>query len=542
MTVLRKDARMEREFLCTARWLNLAVTERGPKSQIRLKENGRPLMHFRARLAQDAPDFFVAADMESCLGKTVTIEVTDYPGEDPFAKISLDDRRTGHERIYHEELRPRFHYSAICGWLNDPNGLLYYRGTWFLFAQLNPYFRWCDNMHWQMAVSSDLFHWRDCGLPLRPDERGQKFSGSGIVDKKNVTGLKEGDDDPILLFHTTAGDIFTQDLVYSTDGGKTFRAYAHNPILPQLAPANRDPKVIPHPNGSGYLMALYLSGNDYCLLRSADLLHWEKTCTLTVPGCVECPDIYEIALDGDPARRKMIFSCAGGEYLVGHMEGDRFVPETQPQCCFAVPGTRTAYAPQSFYDAPDGRRVQIICTSNQTMLPGEAFGKFLTLPCELTLHTVDGGMKLFSNPVRELRQLECALLTEHEHLICTAPYRIPTPDSGLFRAEFTVPAACRETLVLHIFNRRILYCGARHTVEYDGAAFALHPQGEQVVFDLVVDRCSAELFAGGGEVYLPVVCPFDKSLPAFVLESTAPVPISELRVAELPCLLPWSDV
>ena len=96
--------------------------------------------------------------------------------------------------------------------------------------------------------------------------------------------------------------------------------------------------------------------------------------------------------------------------------------------------------------------------------------------------------------------------------------------------------------MLHIFNRRILYCGARHTVEYDGAAFALHPQGEQVVFDLVVDRCSAELFAGGGEVYLPVVCPFDKSLPAFVLESTAPVPISELRVAELPCLLPWSDV
>ena len=68
------------------------------------------------------------------------------------------------------------------------------------------------------------------------------FSGSCVIDTENVSGLKEGEHDPILIYYTAAGGKalrtmhlkHTQCLAYSTDGGKTFRKYAHNPIVPNF--------------------------------------------------------------------------------------------------------------------------------------------------------------------------------------------------------------------------------------------------------------------------------------------------------------------
>lgn len=95
-------------------------------------------------------------------------------------------------------------------------------------------------MHWGHAVSRDLLRWEQRETALFPDEHGTVFSGSGVVDARNVSGLKEGDHDPLLLFYTAAGGSsrlsegrpFTQCLAYSTDGGRTFRKYAKNPLIP----------------------------------------------------------------------------------------------------------------------------------------------------------------------------------------------------------------------------------------------------------------------------------------------------------------------
>ena len=531
---------MERKFTVAHRYLNLAVTEHGPKCEVTFWIGGEPVYRFRVRLAVDAPDYYVAAELERFRGKELTVTVSGYRGADPYAKMSLNDRRTGHERIYHEELRPRFHYSAICGWLNDPNGLLYYRGKWLLFAQLNPFYRWCDNMHWIGAVSTDLFHWKDTGPVLYAQPAYQKFSGSGIVDTQNVTGFKEGEHDPILLFYTDAGEDFHQSLVYSTDGGVSWREYEHNPILPQIAPCNRDPKVIPAPDGSGYLMALYLSGNDYALFFSQDLLHWEQTCVLTMPGCMECPDIYEIALDGDETQKYMVFSCAGGQYLVGTLKNGTFTALTEVQQNYCAP-FYTVYAPQSFYGAPDGRRVQIICSSNGTMLPGEAFGKFLTLPCELTLRTTQNGMKLFSNPVEELRGLETQVWQPGSFTLC-GKHPVEQCEGFQYRVEFSVPAAYAGELLLHIFNLTVPYRGSDCSVEHRGHRFAAFPEEEFVHFDLVVDRCSAELFLNDGELYLTAVQPFDLAAAPLVLEASEPVEIKDLRIAAIDSVLPFSEV
>lgn len=75
------------------------------------------------------------------------------------------------------------HLRAPRGWINDPNGFIYYKGTYHLFYQNFPYApRWAT-MHWGHAVSVDLVHWehRDIALfPTKYEDQNGCFSGSAI--------------------------------------------------------------------------------------------------------------------------------------------------------------------------------------------------------------------------------------------------------------------------------------------------------------------------------------------------------------------------
>src|SRR4051812_46184996 len=74
-------------------------------------------------------------------------DVADYP-EFPYPT-------TGYTEAY----RGQFHFSPRAGWMNDPNGLLYYRGQYHFFFQHNPHGLAWDTMHWGHATSTDLVHW-----------------------------------------------------------------------------------------------------------------------------------------------------------------------------------------------------------------------------------------------------------------------------------------------------------------------------------------------------------------------------------------------
>ena len=79
------------------------------------------------------------------------------------------------------EYRLKYHMMPPIGWLNDPNGLIYFRGRYHLYYQFNPYASSPGKMCWGHFVSSDLISYVDDGVALKPDiENASAYSGGSI--------------------------------------------------------------------------------------------------------------------------------------------------------------------------------------------------------------------------------------------------------------------------------------------------------------------------------------------------------------------------
>ena len=114
------------------------------------------------------------------------------------------------DKSYYNELyRPQFHFTPEKNWHNDPNGLVYYDGEYHLFYQYNPNGKEWGYMHWGHAVSEDLIHWEHLPVAIYPDEDSKDkefctaFSGSAIVDEKNLLAKQKGDNKTLVIFYTS---------------------------------------------------------------------------------------------------------------------------------------------------------------------------------------------------------------------------------------------------------------------------------------------------------------------------------------------------
>ena len=170
-------------------------------------------------------------------------------------------------KIFDEIYRPQFHFTPEKNWHNDPNGLVFYKGEYHMFYQYNPFGNEWGFMHWGHAISTDLVHWEHLPIALFPDNDSKDsvectaFSGSGLVDQNNVTGLQSGDEKTILLFYTSQH--CGQRLAYSNDKGRTWKKYDKNPIIAFDATDDaRDPKVFWHEGSKQYVMVIYRRQNN----------------------------------------------------------------------------------------------------------------------------------------------------------------------------------------------------------------------------------------------------------------------------------------
>lgn len=205
-------------------------------------------------------------------------------------------------------LRPKYHFTPEKGWINDPNGPVFYKGKYHLFYQHDPSSLVWDRMHWGHAISDDLLTWKHLPIVLFPDETGDIYSGSAVVDNENVSGLGSKDDPALLVFYTShhmETKREQQCLAFSRDG-LTFTKYEGNPIIPgkEHTPA-RDPHVIANPVLGGFTMT-FTKEDRVVFYHSEDLIHWDQTGEFipsekALTGMIECPCMFPCRVEGESA-------------------------------------------------------------------------------------------------------------------------------------------------------------------------------------------------------------------------------------------------
>jgi len=516
-----------REIKAGKRYLNLPVKNGAPKRRMRVMVDGKAERDFVIPLADAEPDYWVFMDLVPFRGRTLTLHVERLPeNSGALAAIEQGDTVKGGENMYKEALRPQFHFTTRRGWNNDPNGLVYYAGEWHLFYQHNPYSIQWDNMHWGHAVSKDLVHWQELPVALYPDPLGPCFSGSAVVDERNAAGFQTGAEKPMVCIFTAAGNPTVQCLAYSNDRGRTWTNYAGNPVLPHIIGGNRDPKVIWYTPGQKWILALFLDQNDYGLFSSPDLKKWERLCTVTIPGTGECPEFFEIPVEGQAGATRWVFYGGTGQYLIGRFDGKTFTPESGPHVlnrgnCF--------YASQTFNGAPDGRRIQIAWGT--IGMPGMPFNQMMDFPVELTLHQTDEGLRLFAVPVREV----AALHEEGREWkdLTLQPGGNPLAKLGgeLFhvRAEFEVGEGA--AFGVSVRGIPVTYDAKAQQLTCRDRTVPLKPENGRIRLELLADRTSLEVFANDGGVYMPIgVIPPDSNRSLEVFTRDGPTRIRSLEV------------
>ncbi len=403
---------IQKQFAVNQRYLIWPVsTDKALKKRFFMSVDGEeaPFAFYDICLT-GTPDFWVFTDLTNYMGKAVIVTCK-LPGDmlDAWNKVAISGTYPGEKEIYQEPLRPQYHFTSRRGWLNDPNGLVWKDGTWHLFYQHNPYNHGWDNMTWGHAVSPDLYHWEERPAALFPDAEGTMYSGSAVIAPKEHAGVSIQGENGLVLAYTANGRLSylpgheaDQGIAFSNDNGMTFQKFAGNPVIPHIRGENRDPKVFWHGTSRHWVMNLYLDGNDYAIFTSPDLVKWEKSCDYRIPGESECPDMFELPVDGETGNTRWVVWGANGIYMLGSFDGRVFTPEGGTQRHYFG----SAYAGQSYDNAPDGRRVHIgWMRAGESELRGAPFNCQMTVPMDFTLRNSGDGVRLWAEPSPEITGL-----------------------------------------------------------------------------------------------------------------------------------------
>lgn len=182
-------------------------------------------------------------------------------------------------------------------------------------------------------------------------------------------------------------------LAYSLDGGETLLPYPAFELA-EYTRENRDPKILWHEASKSYIMVLFLEANAFAILRSTDLLHWEKTQEFSYPPMWECPDLFCLKRGEEEV---WAFTSADGFYYLGSFDGREFHEIQEMQSLFDTKGV-SPYASQTAFGT-DGRIVQIswLRTENH----GELWNGLMSIPREFTLGGEEGSYYIKQEFIRE---------------------------------------------------------------------------------------------------------------------------------------------
>ena len=367
------------------------------KCRVAMLVDGAIVREFEIELADD-PGWWAHLDVGAWRGRTAVLRVDRLAEDSPaLRRVTQADEIWDAGEVYREPLRAAVPFLAPAGLEQRPQraGLRAGRVSPVLPAQ--PL-------------------WLELGQhALGPRRQPRPGPLGGVADRDlsaavrrlgvlrqrgrgpaNTSGMKRGEDDLLAAAYTSTGR--GECIIFSHDRGRTWTEFAGNPVVKHQG---RDPRLLWHEPTKRWVMAVYDESDGkrwIAFYTSPDLKAW--TFGSRIEGFFECPDLFELPVDGDATRRKWVLTAASSEYMVGQFDGTTFHPETPK-----LPGHRGRgfYAAQTFSQDPRGRVVQIGWL--QTNTPGMPFNQGMSLPLELSLHTTPDGPRLAWQPVEELKAL-----------------------------------------------------------------------------------------------------------------------------------------
>ncbi|MBC8569845.1 GH32 C-terminal domain-containing protein [Zongyangia hominis] len=324
---------------------------------------------------------------------------------------------------FQEDYRPQFHFSPEYNWINDPNGLMYNASTgeYNMYFQHNPYGTAWGNMSWGHAVSKDLISWTEMPVTMTPDELGAIFSGCGVIDRNNTCGLFDESTPPdermVAIFTHDGGDttygVEKQSLAYSTDNGRSWIKYDHNPVLSGAGINNgfRDPQVWWQEDSSydaGGVWLMIVAGGDARLYSSSNLINWTLESDLYYSGTnnrinSECPGLYPLKVEGTN-ETKWVYNGSGKWYIVGDLvkeNGKYQFKSLTGQITYN--GGPDMYATQKYFNDPKGRTL-LVSWMQESAMNGKDWTGAQSLPLVTGLKMINGQYRLTSYAPEEINE------------------------------------------------------------------------------------------------------------------------------------------
>ncbi len=478
--------------------------------------------------------------------------------------------------LYHEPYRPQLHFSPKEKWMNDPNGMVYYKGEYHLFYQHYPEGVVWGPMHWGHAVSNDLVHWTHLPIALYPDSLGLIFSGSAVVDEKNASGFGTAENPPLVAIYTyhsvekeKAGktDFQNQGIAFSTDNGRTWTKYDRNPVLRNQGIKDfRDPKVFWHKESDQWVMILAVSDHVE-LWASSNLKDWNKLSDFGKEygahgGVWECPDLFQLSVEGESSGKwVMLVSINPGgpnggsatQYFVGEFNGKAFKPDTGKNDVSWIDYGPDNYAGVTWSNAPDGRKIFLGWMNNWAYadkIPTGTWRGATTCPRDLTLVRINGKLQIGSSLSPEFTAAAQNVLRENSVQVNGAlnlSDKVKDASKAVIKGmidakDFTIRLASKSGGSLTVsfdaakkqftINRAV--GKTDFSANYPTTVSAPRLSGSSMIdFTLVTDVSSVEVFFDNGSTAMTSAFFVDEPLTDLSVESREPLTLQEFSVSTM---------
>ncbi|MBS6643887.1 MAG: glycoside hydrolase family 32 protein [Clostridiaceae bacterium] len=411
--------------------------------------------------------------------------------------------------------RERYHFTPYKNWINDPNGLCWFKGYYHMFYQYNPFSQEWDNMYWGHAVSRDLIHWRDLPVALEPQQeilddpacRGGAFSGSAVL---------AGDDTIVFYLTRHLEDKRTgtdpkevQVVTESRDGIRLGRErVVIKREIPSVSCNFRDPKTGMGEDGRWYLVLgssvagvpsiLYYCSDDMEiwtykgeLLRETDHEGIEA---------IECPDAFLLddkmivtaslmRYDKEPVEKQHV------RYYIGNWTSGRYQVEKTEVLDFGG----NLYAVQTFEQ--EGRRIAVGWAADFWKEHiGEEDGANGSMTIPRIMKIQDGALRM--KPVETVYQLKERCIYQGEG----TSFYLPEIEENAWYAKIELEHSSEFVMCLMKNGSSGLYLNYRNgelRIRSDSARIK-RPDGTVSIreirkLEIFTDRRMAEIFINDGE-------------------------------------------